>query len=709
MLSGVYKLKRKIKNTFGALYANDNLTKKERGPEWEKLEIALKDKNITNIGILAPYDTGKSSFLLSFFKNWNFNTSERIIRKLKFQRECYRFVSVPNFFEDIKDKKKSVIELEKDILDQLLLESRASRIRFPDSQIRRIHSINLLIVIVSYLLILLLIGIVSNGKFIINPNKFLNSIGLLILAVFGFVIYYMFLHSLNKLSLQLSTKFKVNSATINADLVPSSEIKDGDKFVEYNDELRYFFDKSGERFIIFEDLDRYNNPLIFQRLRALNKRLNSFRKSPIVFIYTLKDSAFSKDMKNTDASNENYAAEARGKFFDYTISIFPLHNLENSIDEFYEQRKQCGHALLINEKYFYGVGKYIHDKREIISIMSDVDIYAQKLNLAAIKNKESQEEAFNKLFGLMIYKNVYSADFDKLIIGKSFLSQLILDKKEIFDDVKSCLSVQDELIESDAWSCIFQYVDRNNFEDFAFSEKIKADLERLFNHPILFYLITNDLLCEDYHNYLSPTFFSLNSPKDRSFINKVLSHQVIKRTEQLENPLKVLTYLNQVNADYTYAYSVDLLIELFRQADVWNQIRHAKVILSEVRRRKDYKFIYQFLLQDSNLSKREKIAYIYNSWDTFFDDVLRTNLKIRKMVIDYILEGMVEKEDRFGRMIRYLKKSDFLNKKDVQKALIGKLTFSKLYTQKYYLLVKESHQVYLFSDLNIFLFKRKLQ
>lgn len=59
---------------------------------------------------------------------------------------------------------------------------------------------------------------------------------------------------------------------------------------------------------------------------------------------------------------------------------------------------------MINDEYFYGIGKYIHDKREIISIMSDVDTYAQKLNLAAIKNKESQEEAFNKLFGLMIYK-----------------------------------------------------------------------------------------------------------------------------------------------------------------------------------------------------------------------------------------------------------------------------------------------------------------
>lgn len=133
-----------------------------------------------------------------------------------------------------------------------------------------------------------------------------------------------------------------------------------------------------------------------------------------------------------------------------------------------------------------------------------------------------------------------------------------------------------------------------------------------------------------------------------------------------------------------------------------------KLFFSEVKRRKDYKFIYKFFLQNSNLSKREKIAYIYNSWNTFFDDVLKTNLKIRRIIINYILEGMVEKEDRFGRMIRYLKKNDFLNKKDVQKVLVGKLNFSNLYIQKFYLLVKESPQVYLFSDLNIFLVKPKI-
>ncbi|MBU3828898.1 MULTISPECIES: hypothetical protein [Lactobacillus] len=45
--------------TKGALYAYDTLTKKDREPEWDRLDKALQDDRITNIAISAPYDTGK--------------------------------------------------------------------------------------------------------------------------------------------------------------------------------------------------------------------------------------------------------------------------------------------------------------------------------------------------------------------------------------------------------------------------------------------------------------------------------------------------------------------------------------------------------------------------------------------------------------------------------------------------------------------------
>lgn len=57
------------KKSSGALYPYDDLDKNELEPTGNKLDEALNDERATNIAISAPYDTGKSSFLLSYFTN----------------------------------------------------------------------------------------------------------------------------------------------------------------------------------------------------------------------------------------------------------------------------------------------------------------------------------------------------------------------------------------------------------------------------------------------------------------------------------------------------------------------------------------------------------------------------------------------------------------------------------------------------------------
>lgn len=91
------KKNKKIEKTFGALYAYNNLNKESKEPEWTKLENALNDKNITNIAISAPYDTGKSSFMLSFFNKLEESPTHRFLRLLGLRNKSYRFISVPNF------------------------------------------------------------------------------------------------------------------------------------------------------------------------------------------------------------------------------------------------------------------------------------------------------------------------------------------------------------------------------------------------------------------------------------------------------------------------------------------------------------------------------------------------------------------------------------------------------------------------------------
>ena len=73
------------------------------------------------------------------------------------------------------------------------------------------------------------------------------------------------------------------------------------------------------KYIIFEDLDRYNNPEIFEKLRDLNITLNSALKQKIKFIYAIRDEVF--------------MGENRTKFFDFIIPVVPYVSYENSGEE----------------------------------------------------------------------------------------------------------------------------------------------------------------------------------------------------------------------------------------------------------------------------------------------------------------------------------------------------------------------------------------
>lgn len=123
------------KENNGALYPYDDLDKNELEPTWNKLDEALNDERATNIAISAPYDTGKSSFLLSYFTNkyeedirqkshcflyrWlhHFHKNQDLLNKARLDRKIektnFKFINLPNFFLDVKDKKESEIELGK--------------------------------------------------------------------------------------------------------------------------------------------------------------------------------------------------------------------------------------------------------------------------------------------------------------------------------------------------------------------------------------------------------------------------------------------------------------------------------------------------------------------------------------------------------------------------------------------------------------------
>ena len=104
-------------------------------------------------------------------------------------------------------------------------------------------------------------------------------------------------------------------------------------FNYYGDELQYYFQRNSIRIVIFEDLDRFNNPIIFQKLRGLNNNLNKAGLN-IVFIYSVKDKIFALQ------ESETSPAALRTKFFDIIIPIFPIHSYRDSRKVFVKERNK---------------------------------------------------------------------------------------------------------------------------------------------------------------------------------------------------------------------------------------------------------------------------------------------------------------------------------------------------------------------------------
>ena len=242
------------------------------------------------------------------------------------------------------------------------------------------------------------------------------------------------IHAIGRIKLHASTKMGP------VELSGDTEHDKGpviDLFNYYGDELQYYFHRNNIRVVIFEDLDRFNTPLIFQKLHELNSNLNKSGNS-ITFIYSLKDKVFS--VKGTETS----AAALKAKFFDAIIPVFPIHSYRDSSKTFIRESEQYGFVninsedkedyfrerdkeleekkasgIKIDDKYLKGLGLYIFDTREIKNIISETYFYFAELPLKMFQEeKGGDSNAINKLLAMMVYKNECPEDFDKLASGK---------------------------------------------------------------------------------------------------------------------------------------------------------------------------------------------------------------------------------------------------------------------------------------------------
>ena len=249
----------------------------------EAMEFVFDNSDITNIAISGAYGAGKSSVIESY--------------KKKHTDKKFMHISLAHFeSSDIKDETDVIDEtmIEGKILNQLIHQIPVSKIPQTNFRVKKeISKLHIFkIAVLFYLMIGSLVFISFSGKiqsfvkslsksnlknvlgFITDKNAVIFAVGVLIVSVFICVYNIVKIQEYKKL---------FHKVTVQGNSIEIFEDKDDSYFDKYLNEVLYLFEQVGVEGIVFEDIDRFDSNIIFERLREVNnltnvQKYNKFRK-----------------------------------------------------------------------------------------------------------------------------------------------------------------------------------------------------------------------------------------------------------------------------------------------------------------------------------------------------------------------------------------------------------------------------------------------
>ncbi|WP_318419123.1 YobI family P-loop NTPase [Photobacterium leiognathi] len=389
-----------MKSKFVDLAPTDDADK--AGMYSEALRFATNNPKISNIALTGPYGSGKSSIIQSFLKTY--------------QRSVLH-ISLATFIAEADSKVESVgrQEIERSILQQMLYGADTNKL--PLSRFKRIQSPGVWAVFKSLYIMLGAFALwyvyhqredIISGIYF-TPIALENSINL---GFFLFAVIFLWgvLHHFYIASFGLSLKgISLKDVEIKPACDDESSILN-----RHLDELIYFFQKTNYDLVIIEDLDRFDNSDIFVTLREINCLVNSNAgvNRRVRFLYALRDDMF----VNTE----------RTKFFEFIIPVIPIINSSNSIDMVLKQGERLALDEGLERQFLREVSRYLNDLRLIQNIFNEYSIYVANLEI----DGENLLDA-NKLLAVLIYKNVYPRDFEKLHRGEGILAAILNLQEEL--------------------------------------------------------------------------------------------------------------------------------------------------------------------------------------------------------------------------------------------------------------------------------------
>lgn len=186
-------------------------------------------------------------------------------------------------------------------------------------------------------------------------------------------------------------------------------------FTQLIDLLIFYFKKTKRRVIFFENLDRANNPRIFEELRQLNFTINNSRRKKIFgsvkFIYAIKSDIFcvSKD-KTVGVEKIN------SKIFDLVIPVVPFLTRMNFS---YIFKLECQKVGL--EDKFSGIENILSrrsaDMRVVKFILNNILAYQNTFEL-------NDEKDYRNIAALSVLRVYEPEEFIKISTGNGQLDEI---------------------------------------------------------------------------------------------------------------------------------------------------------------------------------------------------------------------------------------------------------------------------------------------
>lgn len=386
----------------------------------------MRQPTVRNIALSGTYGTGKSSILAEFARRFKDRVLE--VSLLTLGEEPEKILAPAE--EANPAAATTTNRIQKEIVKQLLYQQSPSAA--PESRFRRITRF-LWHRELAYALLSGLVALAVLAASGLNVSA-LPNIGLALEPLPSW---------LRTLSIWASIPFVLGSVVLVVRLFIHGRIKvenvsagpatitlparSTSYFDEYLDEIIYFFETNGKRdILVIEDLDRFNDPRIFESLRSLNSLLNAAKQLKgrnIRFIYAVRDSVFEKlgrdvDETSDEAKNELKRAN-RTKFFELVIPVVPFITHKNARDLMLNLLERRGHE--ISKDLIDLAARHVADMRLIHNIVNEYEIFEHRL--LKVENAVPELDP-DRLFAMVLLKNAHSGDFEAIRHGTSTLDEL---------------------------------------------------------------------------------------------------------------------------------------------------------------------------------------------------------------------------------------------------------------------------------------------